>query len=130
MSYNLFYGASETPTIRAPCRVSAGKPLLWAGRAARRHFVLSVSDRSARPNSGVGLLRKAQMKIQHPGQLVKLHEAQNSAAIAHSRLTGGTEIPDPQIPSKEDLLAAKGALRCALRAVLSLLGISGSKGGA
>lgn len=91
---------------------------------------MSVSDRSARPNSGVGLLRKAQMQIQPPGQLAKLHEAQNSAAIAHSRLSGGCEIPVAQIPLKEDLLAAKGALHCALRAVYSLLGIGGAKGGA
>ena len=70
------------------------------------------------------------MQNQDPGQLAKLHSAQNSAAIAHSRLSGGCEIPVAQIPTKEDLLAAKGALRCALRAVLSLLGISGSKGGA
>ena len=70
------------------------------------------------------------MQNQDPGQLAKLHAAQNSAAIAHSRLSGGCEIPAAQIPTKEDLLAAKGALRCALRAVLSLLGIGGSKGGA
>ena len=69
------------------------------------------------------------MQIQPPGQLAKLHSAQNSAAIAHSRLTGGCEIPAAKIPSEEDLLAAKGALRCALRAVLSLLGVDGSKGG-
>ena len=87
---------------------------------------MSVSDRSAHPNSGVGLLRKAQMQNQDLGRLAQLQAAQNSAAIAHSRLTGGAEIPAPQIPSEEDLLAAKGALRCALRAVLSLLGIGGA----
>ena len=70
------------------------------------------------------------MQTQDPGQLAKLHTAQNSAEMARSRLSGGCEIPAAQIPSKEDLLAAKGALRCALRAVLSLLGIGGSKGGA
>ena len=114
----------------APSAASAQATAFWAERAERRHFDLGVSHRSARPNSGAGLLRKAQMQNQDPDRLAQLQAAQNSAAIAHSRLTGGAEIPAAQIPSAEDLLAAKGALRCALRAVLSLLGIGGAKGGA
>lgn len=70
------------------------------------------------------------MQNQDPGRLAKLHAAQNSAEMAYVRLSGGCEIPATQIPTEEDLLAAKGALRCALRAVLSLLGIGASKGGA
>ena len=113
----------------APSAASAQATAFWAERAERRHFDLGVSHRSARPNSGAGLPRKAQMQNQDPGRLAQLHSAQNSAEMARVRLSGGCEIP-AQIPSEEDLLAAKGALRCALRAVLSLLGIGGAKGGA
>lgn len=82
------------------------------------------------PNSGAGLLRKAKMQNQDPGQLAKFHAAQNSAEIAHARLCGGGEIPVTEIPSIEDLWIVHGALHRALNTVRGLLGIGGPKGGA
>ena len=70
------------------------------------------------------------MQNQDPGRLAKIQAAQNSAEMARIRLSGGCEIPAAQIPSEEDLLAAKGALYRAIRIVRSLLGIGGVKGGA
>ena len=89
---------------------------------------MGVSQRSARPNSGAGLLRKAQM--QNPStrpvldKSLQLQFAKNGAEIAHARLCGGAEIP-----SNEDLtIALRGGHRM-INALRGLLGIGSSKGG-
>ena len=90
---------------------------------------MGVSHRSARPNFGAGLLRKAQM--QNPStrptldKSLRFQFAQSSAEIAHARLCGGAEIP-----SDEDLTVALSAGHRMINALRGLLGVGGAKGGA